>query len=69
MKVLIAALFMALLLAGCVTYYNHPTKTDQEWAADYAFCSAQGGQAGGDNQYLRDRTAHNCLVGRGWTKE
>ena len=57
---------------GCTTYYTHPSKGNQEWAADYAVCEAQGGQAGGAyDEYgiVKQRVTHNCLVGKGWRKK
>jgi hypothetical protein len=69
--VMVIALLMVLV--GCTTMYTHPNYSEQKWAADYAFCSAQGGQASGGandpNSTRRDRTIRNCLIGKGWSKQ
>jgi len=68
--VMVIALLMVLV--GCTTMYSHPNYSEQKWAADYAFCSAQGGQASGANDpygTTRYRTIHNCLIGKGWSKQ
>ena len=60
----------ASVLMGCATIYNHPTKGEREWAADYSLCEAQAGQASPQIQgYAYDRVLNNCLFGKGWTKE
>jgi len=69
--VMVIALLMVLV--GCTTMYTHPDYSEQKWAADKAFCSAQGGQASGANDPYsstrRDRTIHDCLIGKGWSKQ
>ena len=72
MKIAVMAILPLIALAGRTTMYMHPEYTEQKWGADYAFCSAQGGQASGVNDpygMIRQQTTHNCLVGKGWTKQ
>ena len=72
MKTAVMTILLLIALVGCTTMYVHPDATEQKWAADYGFCSAQGGQASGVNDpygIVRERTTHNCLVGKGWTKQ
>jgi putative hemolysin len=66
------AMSLLVVLVGCATKYTHPDYSEQKWAADYAFCSAQGGQASGANDPYstrRDRTIRDCLIGKGWSKQ
>ena len=73
MKNIVIVLFLALVTVGCANaMYLHPNYTEQKWGADYSSCSAMGGQASNVNDkygIVRDRTIHNCLIGKGWTKQ
>lgn len=65
-------LLASVSLGACTTYWEHPTKSNNDWHADYATCEAQAGQAAGINDKygaIRRRVLDNCLYGKGWNKE
>lgn len=66
-------LLTTVSLGACTTtYFQHPTKTDDEWSADYSACEAQAGQAAAYNDkygVVRNRVLENCLHGKGWQKQ
>jgi hypothetical protein len=72
MRLTILLAVSVLLTAGCASppvVWNHPTKSDQEWYADYAECEAQAGQAAGafgPGSAIFVRVEANCLRGGGY---
>ncbi len=69
-------LVMALLFtAGCATQWVHPTKSDQQWRADYDECQAEAGRAATATAYastrnrVRQSALSSCLREKGWTPQ
>jgi hypothetical protein len=72
-------LVMTLLFAvGCASdavIWVHPTKSDQQWQADYEECKAQADQAATAANYasirnrVRQSTLSSCLREKSWTPQ
>jgi uncharacterized protein YceK len=59
-------------LGGCTTILTHPTKSTEEFYADYSACEAQAGQAAGSQDpygVRRNRVLENCMRGKGWKRQ
>lgn len=72
------ALLLVLFIGGCAspqsTTWDHPTKTNQEFYEDDAFCMSQSGQAaigleGMIAADIRKQTRESCMKGRGWVMQ
>ena len=70
--ILVMTLFFA---TSCATHWVHPTKSDQQWRADYEECQAQAGQAATAASYassrnrVRQSALSSCLREKGWTPQ
>ena len=67
-----------LVTAGCArnpVIWVHPTKTDQQWQADYEECQAQAGRAATATTYastrnrVRQSSLSSCLREKGWAQQ
>jgi len=79
MKKLITLTLLLTAVSGCTTFYSRADgsrPSDQAWARDYAQCETMGLVASSNftqsdpwtARVIRDRTSHNCLVGKGYVK-
>jgi hypothetical protein len=72
--ILVVTLFFA---TGCAKHWVHPTKSDQQWQADYEECKTQADQAvrtttvTSARSYSRISKAviDGCLREKGWAPE
>lgn len=71
-------LSLILFISGCAsaqpTIWDHPTKTNQEFYEDDAFCMSQSGQAaigleGMVAVDVRKQTRDSCMMGKGWVMQ
>ncbi len=67
-----------LFTAGCATEWVHPTKSDQQWQADYDECQAQvspaaaaatEGYARSSRGRVRSKLTNRCLREKGWAQQ
>jgi hypothetical protein len=66
-----------LFTAGCAPKWVHPTKSDQQWQADYEECKAQGDlevetttvTSARSHSRISKAFTYGCLHMKGWTTE
>ena len=74
-SLLVMTLLFATSCASNPVIWVHPTKSDQQWQADYEGCKAQADQAATAANYasirnrVRQSTLSSCLREKGWTSQ